>query len=231
MARTEAFDDNADRYDHWFVRHDGTYISELSAVRSMLPGRGIGLEIGVGTARFAAPLNVRYGLDPSLNVLRKAHERRVQAVCGVAEALPFADESFDFCLIVTTICFVDGLDASLREARRILKPSGELVAGFVDRDSPIGQYYLANKSQNVFYRDASFYSARDVEALLLGSGFDDLRWAQTLFKEASQSSVIEPTRPGYGEGSFVVVNATRRTRAKMVGSARFAISLPKSEPS
>jgi hypothetical protein len=101
----------------------------------------------------------------------------------------------------------------MREARRILKPSGELVLGFVDRDSPIGQHYIATQSQNVFYRDASFYSASDVEAQLVTSGFKRLRWAQTLFNGPTESSVIEPTRPGYGEGSFVVVNATRRDRS------------------
>jgi SAM-dependent methyltransferase len=179
MARTAAFDRYADRYDQWFVRHDGAYLPELSAVRSMLPQSGLGLEIGVGTPRFAAPLKVRYGLDPILNVLRKARDRRVQAVCAIADALPLADQLFDYGLIVTTICFVDEVGKTIREARRVLKPSGELVIGFVDRDSPIGRYYLAHQSQSVFFRTASCYSARDVEALLLAPGFKDLRWAQT----------------------------------------------------
>ena len=94
----------------------------------------------------------------------------------------------------------------------MLKPAGELVVGFIDRESPIGKHYLASQSHNVFYRDANFYSARDMEALLSGSGFKELRWAQTLFKGPAESGLIEGTRPGHGEGSFVVVNATRRNR-------------------
>ena len=143
MARTAAFDRYTDRYDQWFVRHDGAYLSELSAVRGMLPQSGLGLEIGVGTARFAAPLKVRYGLDPILNVLRTARDRRVQAVCAIAEALPLADQVFDYCLIVTAICFVDNVEETIQEARRVLNPSGELVIGFIDRDSPIGQSQLS----------------------------------------------------------------------------------------
>jgi SAM-dependent methyltransferase len=229
MARTTAFDRYTDRYDQWFVQHDGAYLSELSAVRSMLPQCGLGVEIGVGTARFAGPLKIPIGLDPSRNVLRKAHDRQVHAVCGFAEALPFADQVFDYCLFVTAICFVEDVENTIREARRVLNPSGELVIGFIDRDSPIGQYYLAHQSQGVFYRSASIYSARDVGELLVASGFEGLQWAQTLFKGSSDSSVIEPTRPGYGEGSFVVVKATPRIRSsdrsvgtRVIAKQRFA---------
>jgi len=212
MARSAAFDANTKRYDQWFVRHDGTYISELSAVRSMLPIRGTGLEIGVGTARFAAPLKIQYGLDPSLKALQKARARRVQTVCSIAEHLPFADQVFDYCLLVTAICFVDDVRKTMLEARRVLRPSGELVVGFVDRDSPIGRHYVAAQSQSLFYSDANFYSASDVAELIVATGFENLRWVQTLFEDPTDSSGIEPSRPGYGEGSFVVVNARHGNR-------------------
>jgi SAM-dependent methyltransferase len=207
MARTAAFDTNTDRYDQWFVRHDAAYFSELAAVRPLLPPTGRGVEIGVGTGRFAAALGIRIGVDPSINMLRRAHSRGLTSVRAVAEALPFVDRAFDYCLIVTTICFVDDAKAMMKEARRILRPRGKLIIGFIDRETPLGRRYLARRSENVFYRDATFYSARDVESLLLDTGFEDLTWVQTLF-ESSEKRAIDETRSGYGDGGFVAVRAT-----------------------
>jgi ubiquinone/menaquinone biosynthesis C-methylase UbiE len=207
MPRTAAFDTNTDRYDQWFVRNDAAYFSELSALRRLLPNRGSGVEIGVGTGRFAAALDVRVGLDPSLEMLQRARDRDLVVLGGVAEALPFLDQAFDYCLIVTTICFVDNAKKMMSEARRILKPFGSVILGFIDRESPLGQDYLNRQSENVFYREATFYSAHDVESLLVETGFGELRWVQTLFKESARAKAIETVRTGYGDGSFVAVRA------------------------
>jgi len=209
MTRIAAFDTNTERYDQWFIRHDAAYFSELAAVRRLLPQRGMCLEIGVGTGRFAAALGIPIGVDPSLNMLQRACARDLTGIRGIAEALPFVDHAFDCCLIVTTICFVDDPRAMLREADRVLKPGGKLVIGFIDRDSHLGRHYLSRQLESVFYREATFYAARDVESLLTGAGFAKLSWVQTLFDTPGQTNQIEETRPGFGEGSFVVVRATR----------------------
>lgn len=209
MPRIAPFEIHTGRYEQWFVSHQAAYYSELLAVRRLLPHEGLGLEIGVGTGRFACPLGVAIGVDPSLHMLSRAHERGIRVVGGAAEALPFADAAFDHALIVTTICFVDNATAMLQEARRILKPYGTLVVGVVDRDSTLGQNYLALQAENVFYREAVFYSAREVRDLLERTGFADLMWIQTLFKSLDETTEIEPIRPGFGEGIFVVVKATR----------------------
>ena len=41
-----------------------------------------------------------------------------------------------------------------------------IVIGFIDRESPLGQEYLAHQAENVFYRHARFFAAAEVEALL-----------------------------------------------------------------
>lgn len=166
MSGIAAFDVHAARYDEWFERHPGVYQSELMALWAFLPVAGFGLEIGVGGARFAVPLGIAVGLDPSMAMLCHARQRGVEVVAGRAEALPFRAESFDTVLIVTTLCFVDSPVGMLREASRVLKPRGRLVVGFIDRDSPIGRDYLARQAESVFYRDARFHSALDVEQLL-----------------------------------------------------------------
>jgi ubiquinone/menaquinone biosynthesis C-methylase UbiE len=137
---------------------------------------------------------------------RTGTSQRVQAI---AEALPFADSSFDYALSVTTICFVDDATAMLSEAYRVLKPGGELVIGFIDRTSDLGQHYLAHQAENVFYREATFYSADEVEQVLLDTGFSGPVWVQTLSKSLDEIREIEPLRAGRGQGAFVVVSARR----------------------
>src|SRR6202011_4339241 len=63
--------------------------SELRAVRGLLPKDGVGMEIGVGSGRFAAPLGIRYGVDPSVKMRTLAQARGIEAVEGVAEKLPY----------------------------------------------------------------------------------------------------------------------------------------------
>jgi SAM-dependent methyltransferase len=212
MARTAPFEMHHHRYDDWFVRHAAAYQSELLAVRALLPWRGLGLSIGVGSGRFAAPLGVQIGIDPAREVLNYATNRGISSVQAIAEALPFADHSFDFVLSVTTICFVDDAKAMMSEAYRVLKPGGTLLTGFIDRASDLGQHYLAHQAENVFYRDATFYSAIEVEQLLHDTGFTEIVWVQTLSKTLDETNEIEPLRTGYGQGAFVVVRANRQQR-------------------
>lgn len=209
MPRTAPFESHHRRYDDWFVRHAAAYHSELLAVRAQLPWQGLGLSIGVGTGRFAAPLGVQVGIDPAHAVLGYAVTRGIATVQAVAEALPFADSVFNHALCVTTICFVDDASAMLREARRVLKPGGVMVIGFIDRTSGLGQHYLSQQAENVFYRDATFFSATEVEQLLNDTGFTEPVWVQTLSKTLEETRELEPLRAGYGQGAFVVVRANR----------------------
>ena len=173
------------------------------------PGTVWGCPSVSGTGRFAAPLGVQVGIDPAHEVLDYAANRGISTVQAIAEALPFSHSRFDYALSVTTICFVDDVNAMLSEAYRVLKPGGELVIGFIDRNSDLGQHYLAHQAENVFYRDAAFYSANEVEQLLLDVGFVKPVWVQTLGKTLDETNEIEPLREGYGQGAFVVVKAKR----------------------
>lgn len=207
MPRVAPFDAHHQRYEAWFEKHEAAYISELLALRPFVPWEGRGIEVGVGSGRFAAPLGVQVGVDPSIEMLTRAHARGISVVQGTAEALPFADDSFDHALVVTTICFVDSPERMLAQARRVLKPDAPLLIGFIDRESALGQAYLAHQAQSVFYREATFYSAAEVERLLIAGGWSIRAWAQTLVTPLATLRDIEPLRPGTGVGAFVVVQA------------------------
>jgi len=208
MPRVAPFETHHERYEAWFLKNEAAYISELLALRPFVPWVGRGLEIGVGSGRFAAPLGVQVGLDPSPAMLAHAAARGIDVVEGVAEKLPFPDNSFDYAIVVTTLCFVDSPAAMLTETRRVLKQGGRLVIGFIDRESELGREYVAHQAESVFYREATFYSAEDVEKLLQESAFVISEWAQTLMHARPDQQEIEPLRPGRGQCAFVVVAAS-----------------------
>lgn len=208
MTKTAPFDEDAIDYDAWFEKHPDIYLAELEAVRSLIPAGGSGVEIGVGTGRFAAPLGIPIGVEPAPRMAKLARLRGIEVLEGVAEALPFEDGSFDFAVMVTVVCFLDDVARAFREACRILKPEGTLVIGFIDRESDLGRQYSLRKEQSRFYSDATFYSVDEIELLLTEAGFSNFAYRQTLLPdETVDLKVLE----GHGSGGFVVVLAQRRS--------------------
>ncbi|WP_309493383.1 methyltransferase domain-containing protein [Candidatus Hecatella orcuttiae] len=209
MAKIEPFEKFALRYEAWFSRHRFAYESELQAVRELLPKGGEGVEIGVGSGRFAAPLGVRLGVEPSHKMLELAKEKGVEVVGGVAEALPLPPSRFDFALMVATLCFLDDVETAFREAWKVLKPGGCLVIGFIDRESPLGRLYQQRKGEDVFYGEATFHSVEEVVSRLRKSGFENFHFTQTIFHNLPEITAVEPVEEGHGKGSFVVVRARK----------------------
>jgi len=209
MARTKPFEEFPFQYEHWFERNKFAYTSELQAIRMQLPEKGEGVEIGVGSGRFAAPLGIEIGVEPARTMSQIARNRGVQVIRGVAEALPFRDSQFDSVLMVTTICFLDDVELALKEASRVIRPNGSFVIGFIDRDSPLGRVYVNHRNESVFYKIARFYSVDEVVYHLKRAGFSDFGFSQTIFHNLKEIKDIEPVKEGYGEGSFVVIRAIK----------------------
>jgi len=210
MPGVNAFDKNVERYEQWFVDNPLAYVSELRALRELLPASGAVIEIGVGSGRFAAPLEITKGVEPSRSMAEIARKRGVEVVHGVAEHLPFADGEFEHVLMVTTVCFLDDMDMAFQEVRRVLRLGGSFVIGFVDRDSPLGREYQDRKDKSAFYQDATFYSAEDIVSHLTKAGFGEFEFCQTLFRPLAELIEVEPVKKGYGEGSFVVVRGEKQ---------------------
>jgi len=209
MPTSEPFETHTERYEGWFDEHPDVYRSELEALGRLVPMDGYGLEIGVGSARFAAPLGIDVGVDPAGEMLEYARDRGISVVRGVAEALPFKTGAFDTALLVTTICFVDDIPETLSEAERVLGADGSLVIGFIDKNSPVGEIYQETKEQNPFYRDATFVSTAEVIDALDAAGFTDFEFVQTIYQWIEEIDGPEPVEEGYGDGSFVGIKATR----------------------
>jgi ubiquinone/menaquinone biosynthesis C-methylase UbiE len=124
---------------------------------------------------------------------------------GVAEKLPCLDESFDYALMVTTICFVDEPQKSIEEVYRILRPCGKFILGFVDKESPIGKLYQKHKAESIFYAEASFFSTNEIPNLLKNCSFSIKQTLETVFGQVNEIKEQQEPRDEHGEGSFVVV--------------------------
>lgn len=198
-------------YDDWYEKNKFAYLSELAAVKKFLPKHGRGLEIGVGTARFAAPLGIEYGIDPSGKMLDISRKRGIKAYLGEGEKLPFKRESFDYAVIIITICFVKDPLKVLNEAFRVLKKDGKIILGIIDGNSFLGLFYRKKKS--VFYGQANFFSVGEASNLLRASGFDKLRYSQTIYDIPSRIKRVHRPAKGFGRGAFVLISAIKAARS------------------
>ena len=206
MPKTAPFNNHSDAYDQWFDNNREIYEAELEAIRRLLPGPGAqGLEVGVGSGKFAAPLGIRVGVEPSENMALRARKLGIKVYPGVAENLPFPDGRFDFALMVTTICFVDDVEKSFREVYRVLKPGGCLIVGFVDKSSALGRLYEERREQSKFYKEATFFSTQQVLAYLGIAGFRTAEINQTLIPGMSTKTIQD----GFGKGAFVAMKSSR----------------------
>jgi SAM-dependent methyltransferase len=205
-AVVDHFQRTVESYDAWYDDHPALYQTELAALRKAVPRRGRGLEIGVGTGRFASPLSVGYGLDPSPGMLALAGRRGVRAVRGVGEALPFRSASFDLVLIVFVIEFVDDLEGFLGEAARVLRGRGRLVVGFMDKDGAWGRHFHRTSRARRFFHPPS---PRELVAALGRAGLTfEASW-QALFGPPPELRRVERPRRGFGQGSFIVFRAVK----------------------
>lgn len=197
------FDERTEEYDMWFERNEVIYRTELKLVERF-PCRPPCLEIGVGTGRFAQPLGAQFGVDPSVQSLSISKLRGIEVARGVAESLPFRDGSFSSAYLIVTLCFVDDPFQTLRESSRVLKKDGRLVACIVPLDSQWGQFYQERKrrGESVFYRDAVFYTKKQLKEMLEAAGFELVRAESVLHYPPGSEIVPEDPREDE-EGSFV----------------------------
>jgi SAM-dependent methyltransferase len=207
MAETETFDKYIAEYEKWFKENHYAYLSEVEAVRHFIPINKKGIEIGIGTGRFAVPFNIREGVEPS--AVMRAYSLRLGLTMynGTAENLPLESRVYDFTIMVTTICFVHDPVKAFREVRRILKPGGRFIIGLVDKNSPLGKMYEEMKNHNIFYRDATLYFADDIISILTGNNFKNIQVVQIVFGKLDEIKNIQLFKEGYGEGGFIVIKA------------------------
>jgi ubiquinone/menaquinone biosynthesis C-methylase UbiE len=116
-------------FDHLF------YNRYRREAMSNATGRLLMIGVGPGTDLMFLPRAVTSvaAVEPEAAFRRTASARAsrrgiaVDIVDGVAESIPFSDNSFDSVHVGLVLCSVDDVGATLGEIRRVLVPGGRLV--------------------------------------------------------------------------------------------------------
>ena len=126
-----------------------------AAALPWLPEQGAVLEIGPGPGLLHEQLAQRYhllvGLDISMGMLRHARERLLarglpaRLVRGDAQALPFAQASFDAILMTFLFSAIPDGQRAMAEIVRVLRPGGivALVDACIPADGNLPARFLA----------------------------------------------------------------------------------------
>jgi ubiquinone/menaquinone biosynthesis C-methylase UbiE len=212
MRGPSVFDRNAEEYDNWYREEPGVLVleSEVKAIQA-LTLEGVGLEVGVGTGVFSSRLGVSFGLDPALKMLQKAKTRGVSVVRAVGEFTPLKDGCMDYVLFAFTLCFLTDLQASLQEAWRVIKPRGNIVLGFISKDSPWGRRYSRKKAEgHRFYKHATFYVVDEIEEALKRVGFKITDRVATLLQGPDDVKIAEEPSTQLDRGGFICIKAMKQ---------------------
>ncbi|NMC59850.1 MAG: class I SAM-dependent methyltransferase [Candidatus Methanofastidiosa archaeon] len=208
MTLDDVFGLNIELYEEWFSKNNNIVKSEIEALKQLLPKSGKGIEIGVGTGIFASALGIETGVEPSEKMRNKAIERGINTINAYAENLPIPDNTYDFVLMVTIDCFFTDILQSFKEAYRVLTKEGFLIVAFIDKNTSLGQIYEEKKASNIFYKNARFHSADEMEEILKIAHFEIVDRRQTIF---NLENIIQEIKPNVGEGVFAVIKAMKKS--------------------
>ena len=195
-GRGTVFDEHiAAHYEAWYETSEGRRADALEKavlgwLLESIPRASSALEIGCGTGHFSRWLDRRglaaVGLDLSAPMLAEAKVLDdVPLVQGSALCLPFADDTFDVAVLITTLEFLTLPRQALAEALRVSRHG--IVLGVLNRWSPLGlQRRLAGLFRPTVYDAARFYGVGELRRLSgsVAGGKARIVWRTTLFPRA-----------------------------------------------
>jgi len=217
--------------DHLVTRIFGPWAEVALDLAAPAPGEAV-LDAACGTGigvRLAGPRVLPGGRvvgvdnDPAM----VAVARRIAAQSGIAAewhcesvlALPFADESFDLCLCLQGPQFLSDPAKGMSELRRVLRPSGRLVASmWCSIEHNKGHHALAQALErhnlSPATRPFSLGDGDEVEALIRQAGFRGIR----LHTREGQANF--PSIPAFVTAIAAGAPATRHVLAQLPDARR-----------
>jgi SAM-dependent methyltransferase len=208
---------DAAAYDAWYTTSRGSWIGEteyrlLSRLLAPVPGNSL-LDVGCGTGyftrRFAREDLLVTGVDPDAEMLQFAAGHAAAGeryLFGDARALPFPARSFDLCVSITALCFIQEQSRALAEILRVTR--GRFALGLLNRQSLL--YPQKGRSGGAgAYRGAHWHTEAEVRALFVGLPVTRLRLRTAIFfpggnRFAQLCERVLPSRLPWG--SFLLVS-------------------------
>jgi SAM-dependent methyltransferase len=181
--------DAAGGYEDWYEtkgrRADLLEKRLLARLLAEFPQARSVLEVGCGTGHFTrwlADQGVRaVGLDRSEVMLTEARRRSgARYVLGDAQALPFADRTWDLVVLITTLEFVPDAERALAEAVRVARQG--VLLGVLNRWSWVARSY--RRSGRSPWKSARFFTPGELKRLvrrIAGGRLQGIRWRTALW--------------------------------------------------
>ena len=131
----DLFDKSAASYDGWMRPFDRLLLGDgRKGICSRARGRTLELAVGTGLNLPFYPADVQLtGIDVSPAMLALARRRAQALGCaaelrvGDAQALDFPEGGFDTVVVTVSLCTIPDERRALTEARRVLRPGGQLL--------------------------------------------------------------------------------------------------------
>jgi ubiquinone/menaquinone biosynthesis C-methylase UbiE len=173
----EAFSDPVG-YEAWFSTPLGAFVDDLDrgALGRVLEGSdpGVVVDVGAGTGHFVGMVAQRHrviAVEPSEAMRTEGRLRTagstVRWCAGVGEHLPLASASVDGVIFMATLEWAPDPRRCAAEARRVVRPGGWLVIGFLSALSPWAALYRHRADEGAEpWQSARFFSRADVETLV-----------------------------------------------------------------
>jgi SAM-dependent methyltransferase len=142
--------------------HDAFWAYRDSLIAFIGRGKGEALDVGCGEGRVSRELRAcGYRVtasDPVSELVNAAKEARSadDYVIASGTALPFEDARFDLIMAYNVLMDVEDVPATIKEIRRVLRPTGMLVVSIVHPFSDRGRFATAETTSPFVIQDNYF---------------------------------------------------------------------------
>ena len=212
---------DAGSYDAWYESPRGRWVGavEFRLIAARLEARtgetllDVGCGTGWFTRRFAAQGMITTGFDIRSDWLAFARAKggpAQQWVAGDAQALPFADESFDAVVSVAALCFMEDEREAVAEIVRVARR--RFAIGWLNRASLLYRQKGRDGGRGA-YRGARWHDAKEVRVLFSDSPVRDLSIRSAVFLPSGgpMARLAEHLLPGaLPLGALIVATGEKR---------------------
>nr|CRH06431.1 Putative methyltransferase type 11 [Candidatus Magnetococcus massalia] len=210
-------------YDAWYATPMGRWVGQCELrmlLRQLAPcGEKSMIDVGCGTGYFTRHLAKEgaslVGLDiaqPSLQFARQ-QGGEIAYLQGDAASLPFADESFDHAVAITSLPFVAEPERAISEMTRVARE--RVVIGLLNGQSLHLRQHAGSRS----YGEARWYTPAQARALVARAMGEQSPWqlshlstALSVISPYPLGRWLEPLLPGFlpwGAFLFLVLQKAR----------------------
>jgi SAM-dependent methyltransferase len=234
-----SFDVAAEAYDGFMGRYSRLLSAQLADLAGVRSGQRV-LDVGCGTGALTGELVRRLGpasvvaVDPSAPFVAATRERHpgVEVHEATADALPFADESFDAVLAQLVVHFMPDPVAGIAGMKRVARPGGVVAACVWDhagRQGPLRLFWDAARSIDAKVDDESqLPGTREghLEELFEIGGLRDIEGGRLTIRleHPTFDAWWEPFTRGVGPAGTYLKRVDPAQRAAIRDAARRAVT-------